>query len=75
MMGSNQKMENVGGRSGNGSWGTTGSGQSTSGSGGGSPSDVAMAVTPSSENTFLRLNHLDISTGDDAGSQGANNNG
>lgn len=75
MMGSNQKMDNVGGRSGNGSWGTTGSGQSTSGSGGGSPSDVAMAVTPASENTFLRLNHLDISTGDDAGSQGANNNG
>ncbi|OMO72406.1 hypothetical protein CCACVL1_17822 [Corchorus capsularis] len=55
------------------SWGTTGSGQSVSTSGSvGSPSsrsEQAMA-TPASENTFLRLNHLDIH-GDDAGSQGA----
>ncbi|KAG4184040.1 hypothetical protein ERO13_A09G146400v2 [Gossypium hirsutum] len=55
------------------SWGTTVSGQSVSTSGSvGSPSsrsEQAMA-TPASENTFLRLNHLDIH-GDDAGSQGA----
>ncbi|TYG84533.1 transcription factor-like protein DPB isoform X3 [Gossypium raimondii] len=55
------------------SWGTTVSGQSVSTSGSvGSPSsrcELAMA-TPASENTFLRLNHLDIH-GDDAGSQGA----
>ncbi|KAA8533413.1 hypothetical protein F0562_031153 [Nyssa sinensis] len=55
------------------SWGTTVSGQSVSTSGSvGSPSsrsEAAMA-TPASENTFLRLNHLDIH-GDDAGSQGA----
>ncbi|XWS55865.1 hypothetical protein CRYUN_Cryun09bG0036600 [Craigia yunnanensis] len=50
------------------SWGTT---VSTSGSVGSpsSRSEQAMA-TPASENTFLRLNHLDIH-GDDAGSQGA----
>uniref|UniRef100_A0A5B7AXU7 Putative transcription factor-like protein DPB n=1 Tax=Davidia involucrata TaxID=16924 RepID=A0A5B7AXU7_DAVIN len=55
------------------SWGTTVSGQSVSTSGSvGSPSsrsEAAMA-TPASENTFLRLNHLDIHV-DDAGSQGA----
>ncbi|KAE8729326.1 Transcription factor Dp-1 [Hibiscus syriacus] len=55
------------------SWGTTVSGQSVSTSGSvGSPSsrsEQAMA-TPASDNTFLRLNHLDIH-GDDAGSQGA----
>ncbi|KAL4341236.1 hypothetical protein GQ457_08G019130 [Hibiscus cannabinus] len=60
-------------RYGNWSWGTTVSGQSVSTSGSvGSPSsrsEQAMA-TPASENTFLRLNHLDIH-GDDAGSQGA----
>ncbi|XP_042476049.1 transcription factor-like protein DPB [Macadamia integrifolia] len=54
------------------SWGTTFSGQSVSTSGSaGSPSsrsEQAMA-TPISENTFVRLNHLDIH-GDDAGSQG-----
>ncbi|KAL6976210.1 hypothetical protein U1Q18_025001 [Sarracenia purpurea var. burkii] len=54
------------------SWGTTVSGQSVSTSGSvGSPSsrsEAAMA-TPASENTFFRLNHLDIH-GDDAGSQG-----
>ncbi|KAJ9554830.1 hypothetical protein OSB04_009444 [Centaurea solstitialis] len=57
------------------SWGTTtGSGQSVSTSGSvGSPStrsETAMAATPASENTFLRLNHIDIHN-DDAGSQGA----
>ncbi|KAJ0714426.1 putative transcription factor E2F-DP family [Helianthus annuus] len=56
------------------SWGTTGSGQSVSTSGSaGSPStrsEAAMAATPASENTFLRLNHLEIHA-DDAGSQGA----
>ncbi|OVA06959.1 Transcription factor E2F/dimerization partner (TDP) [Macleaya cordata] len=56
------------------SWGTTLSGQSISTSGGsaGSPSsksEPAMAV-PTSENTFVRLNHLDIN-GEDAGSQEA----
>ncbi|XP_022767293.1 transcription factor-like protein DPB isoform X3 [Durio zibethinus] len=55
------------------SWGTIVSGQSVSTSGSvGSPSsrsEQAMA-TPGSENTFLRLNHLDIH-GDDAGSQAA----
>ncbi|KAK8558482.1 hypothetical protein V6N13_103657 [Hibiscus sabdariffa] len=55
------------------SWGTTASGQSVSTSGSvGSPSsrsELAMA-TPATENTFLRLNHLDVH-GDDAGSQGA----
>lgn len=55
------------------SWGPTVSGQSVSTSGSaGSPSsrsEAAMA-TPASENTFLRLNHLDIH-GDDAGSPGA----
>ncbi|XP_039015691.1 transcription factor-like protein DPB isoform X2 [Hibiscus syriacus] len=55
------------------SWGTAVSGQSVSISGSvGSPSsrsELAMA-TPASENTFLRLNHLDIH-GDDAGSQSA----
>ncbi|GMI96601.1 hypothetical protein like AT5G03415 [Hibiscus trionum] len=55
------------------SCGATVSGQSVSTSGSvGSPSsrsEQAMA-TPASENTFLRLNHLDIH-GDDAGSQGA----
>ncbi|GAV69623.1 E2F_TDP domain-containing protein/DP domain-containing protein [Cephalotus follicularis] len=54
------------------SWGTTVSGQSVSTSGSvGSPSsrsEQAMA-TPASDNTFMRLNHLDIH-GDDAGSQG-----
>ncbi|XP_044473582.1 transcription factor-like protein DPB [Mangifera indica] len=51
------------------SWGTTVSGQSVSTSGSvGSPSQ-SMA-TPGSDNTFLKLNHLDIH-GDDAGSQGA----
>ncbi|XAR64514.1 hypothetical protein NMG60_11024890 [Bertholletia excelsa] len=58
------------------SWGTTVSGQSLSTSGSvGSPSsrsEAAMA-TPASENTFLRLNHLDIHA-DDAGSQGAAGN-
>lgn len=55
------------------SWGTTVSGQSVSTSGSvGSPSSRSEAAlaTPASENTFLRLNHLDIH-GDDAGSQGA----
>lgn len=56
------------------SWGTTVSGQSVSTSGSvGSPSsrsEAAMAATPASDNTFLRLNHLDIHA-DDAGSQGA----
>ncbi|KAK8498264.1 hypothetical protein V6N12_073892 [Hibiscus sabdariffa] len=55
------------------SWGTTASGQSVSTSGSvGSPSsrsELAMA-TPATENTFLRLNHLDVH-GDDVGSQGA----
>ncbi|KAL5742989.1 hypothetical protein ACOSP7_029721 [Xanthoceras sorbifolium] len=55
------------------SWGTTVSGQSVSTSGSvGSPSsrsEQAMA-TPASDNTFMRLNHLDIH-GDEAGSQGA----
>ncbi|KAD5508495.1 hypothetical protein R6Q59_030889 [Mikania micrantha] len=68
----------VGSRGGGGgstrSWGTTASVQSVSTSGSaGSPSyrsDVAMAATPASENTFLRLNHLDIHADDD-GSQGA----
>ncbi|KAF5773207.1 putative transcription factor E2F-DP family [Helianthus annuus] len=59
------------------SWGTTGSGQSVSTSGSaGSPStrsEAAMAATPASENTFLRLNHLEIHA-DDAGSQGAAGN-
>ncbi|KAL6336480.1 hypothetical protein AAG906_018435 [Vitis piasezkii] len=57
------------------SWGTTVSGQSVSTSGSvGSPSSRSEAAlaTPASENTFLRLNHLDIH-GDDAGSQGAAN--
>ncbi|XP_059667595.1 transcription factor-like protein DPB isoform X2 [Cornus florida] len=55
------------------SWGTTLSGQSVSTSGSvGSPSSRSEAAlaTPASENTFHRLNHLDIH-GDDAGSQGA----
>ncbi|KAK9072800.1 hypothetical protein SSX86_009235 [Deinandra increscens subsp. villosa] len=53
------------------SWGTRESGQSVSTSGSiGSPSDAAMAATPASENTFLRLNNLDIHADDDAGSQG-----
>ncbi|KAK9290699.1 hypothetical protein L1049_008873 [Liquidambar formosana] len=55
------------------SWGTTISGQSVSTSGSvGSPSSrsEAAVATPASENTFLRLNHLDIH-GDDAGSPGA----
>ncbi|XP_047311701.1 transcription factor-like protein DPB isoform X2 [Impatiens glandulifera] len=53
------------------SWGTTISGQSVSTSGSfGSPSYRSDAMTtPSSEKTFLRLNHLDIQ-GDDAKSQG-----
>ncbi|XP_043701154.1 transcription factor-like protein DPB [Telopea speciosissima] len=54
------------------SWGTTFSGQSVSTSGSvGSPSSRSEAAmtTPISENTFIRLNHLDIH-GDDAGSQG-----
>ncbi|KAL1819540.1 hypothetical protein ACET3Z_014409 [Daucus carota] len=59
------------------SWGTTGSAQSVSTSGSvGSPSSrmevapPAVATTPGSENTFLRLNHLDIhAAGDEAGSQ------
>ncbi|KAE8690032.1 Transcription factor-like protein DPB [Hibiscus syriacus] len=55
------------------SWGTTVSGQSVSTSGSvGSPSsrsEQALA-TPASDNTFLRMNHLDIHR-DDAGSQGA----
>ncbi|KAK4378092.1 hypothetical protein RND71_004388 [Anisodus tanguticus] len=61
------------------SWGTTvsGSGQSVSTSSSiGSPSsrsEAAMAATPASENTFLRLNNLDIHA-DDAGSQGAAGN-
>ena len=52
---------------------TTVSGQSVSMSGSvGSPSSRSeqTMATPASENTFLRLNHLDIH-GDDAGSQGA----
>ncbi|XP_068645877.1 transcription factor-like protein DPB isoform X2 [Aristolochia californica] len=62
------------GGAGSRSWGTaTISGQSISTSGSaGSPSsrsEAAMA-TPASDNTFLRLNHLDIQ-GDDAGSHGA----
>ncbi|KAI3687826.1 hypothetical protein L1987_81529 [Smallanthus sonchifolius] len=84
-MGSNDNSENVVGNSnpfpvvsrGGGStrsWGTTASGQSVSTSGSaGSPStrsEAAMAATPASENTFLRLNHLEIHA-DDAGSQGA----
>ncbi|KAI3738264.1 hypothetical protein L2E82_28287 [Cichorium intybus] len=56
------------------SWGTTASGQSVSTSGSvGSPStrsEATMAVTPATENTFMRLNHLDIHT-DNAGSQAA----
>ncbi|CAK9182618.1 unnamed protein product, partial [Ilex paraguariensis] len=55
------------------SWGTTASGQSVSTSGSvGSPSSRSETAnaTPASENTFQRLNHLDIH-GDDAGSQGA----
>lgn len=83
-MGSNDNLENgttttnpfpVGSRGGSTrSWGTTtGSGQSVSTSGSaGSPStrsEAAMAATPASENTFLRLNHLEIHA-DDAGSQG-----
>ncbi|KAF8395264.1 hypothetical protein HHK36_019206 [Tetracentron sinense] len=55
------------------SWGATFSGQSISTSGSaGSPSARSEPVmaTPASENTFVRLNHLDIH-GDDAGSQGA----
>ncbi|XP_022872127.1 transcription factor-like protein DPB isoform X2 [Olea europaea var. sylvestris] len=58
------------------SWGTTGSGQSVSTSGSvGSPSSRSetAAATPASDNTFLRLNNLDIQ-GDDAGSQGATGN-
>ncbi|XP_042495669.1 transcription factor-like protein DPB [Macadamia integrifolia] len=54
------------------SWGTSVSGQSVSTSGSaGSPSnrsEQAMATT-ASENTFIRLNHLDLRE-DDAGSQG-----
>ena len=52
---------------------TTVSGQSVSMSGSvGSPSSRSeqTMATPASDNTFLRLNHLDIH-GDDAGSQGA----
>ncbi|XP_065856086.1 transcription factor-like protein DPB isoform X2 [Euphorbia lathyris] len=58
------------------SWGTTVSGQSVSTSGSvGSPSsrsEQAMA-TPASDNTFLRLNHLDIHA-DDAATQDAAGN-
>ncbi|KAK9079378.1 hypothetical protein SSX86_001049 [Deinandra increscens subsp. villosa] len=80
-MGSNDNSENVVGihtnpfpvvsRGGSTrSWGTTVSGQSVSTSGSaGSPAAMA-ATTPASENTFLRLNHLEIHA-DDAGSQGA----
>lgn len=53
--------------------GTTLSGQSISTSRSvGSPSSRSeqTMATPASDNTFLRLNHLDIH-GDDAGSQGA----
>ena len=53
--------------------GTTVSGQSVSMSGSvGSPSSRSeqTMATPASENTFIRLNNLDIH-GDDAGSQGA----
>lgn len=53
------------------SWGTTISGQSVSTSGSvGSPSSRSEAAlaTPASENTFLRLSHLEV-PGDDAGSQ------
>ncbi|XP_020208752.1 transcription factor-like protein DPB isoform X2 [Cajanus cajan] len=53
--------------------GTTISGQSMSTSRSvGSPSSRSeqTMATPASDNTFLRLNHLDIH-GDDAGSQGA----
>ena len=53
--------------------GTTISGQSLSTSRSvGSPSSRSeqTMATPASDNTFLRLNHLDIH-GDDAGSQGA----
>ncbi|KAG5583659.1 hypothetical protein H5410_054286 [Solanum commersonii] len=66
------------GRGGGGtrSWGTTVSGQSVSTSSSiGSPSsrsEAAMA-TPASDNTFLRLNNLDIHA-DDAGSQGTAGN-
>nr|XP_043612774.1 transcription factor-like protein DPB [Erigeron canadensis] len=79
-MGSNDNPENVAGNStknqfsgsSRGGGGGTRSGQSVSTSGSaGSPStrsDVAMAATPASENTFLRLNHLDIHA-EDAGSQ------
>lgn len=63
---------NVRGGGGTRSWGTTVSGQSVSTSSSiGSPSsrsEAAMA-TPASDNTFLRLNNLDIHA-DDAGSQG-----
>ncbi|KAI3737807.1 hypothetical protein L2E82_27820 [Cichorium intybus] len=56
------------------SWGTTASGQSVStSSSAGSPStrsEATMAVSPASENTFMRLNHLDIHT-DNVGSQAA----
>ncbi|KAL4272327.1 hypothetical protein GQ457_13G012970 [Hibiscus cannabinus] len=56
------------------SWGTTVSGQSVSTSGTvgspSSPTELAMATPATENNTFLRLNHLDIQ-GDDAGSQGA----
>ncbi|KAK1313831.1 Transcription factor-like protein DPB [Acorus calamus] len=56
------------------SWGTTGSGQSvstTSGSAGSPSSRSGQAMeTPVSENTFARMNRLDIQ-GDDAASQGA----
>nr|QYW07158.1 transcription factor-like protein DP [Dimocarpus longan] len=55
------------------SWGTTVSGQSVSTSGSvGSPSSRSEQAmpTPASDNTFMRLNHLDIH-GDDAGSQAA----
>ena len=53
------------------SWGTTASGQSVSTSGSvGSPSTRSETAMVASENTFLRLNHLDIHA-DDAGSQGA----
>ncbi|XP_023745950.1 transcription factor-like protein DPB [Lactuca sativa] len=86
-MGSNDNLENVVGstnplsvvsRGGaTRSWGTTASGQSVSTSGSvGSPStrsEAAMAATPASDNTFMRLNHLDIHA-DDAGSQGAAGN-
>ncbi|XP_076937886.1 transcription factor-like protein DPB [Bidens hawaiensis] len=72
-MGSNDNLENgfPGGSRG------VGSGQSVSTSGSaGSPSGrsmEAMAATPASDNTFLRLNHLEIQA-DDAGSQGSAGN-